>query len=186
MALFLAVCLGMAIYAISVMMPLKTVVPYQIHIDKHTGDTRATPINSAKFVVDEKQKKFFLARWVTKTLSLDPYTTESDIKEAYTFVRGKAVDEYRELMAKLQPMTRLGKDKTLTRTITINSTNFIADGSALVRIEAEERSAGIPSIKKRYVLNMHFEVVPPTTEKEIYENPNGIFVTHFAIQEETN
>lgn len=185
MSLFLAMCLGVALYAISVMAPLKTVVPYQIEVDKHTGDARATKISTERFVVDERQKKFFLGRWVVKTLSIDPYTTKTDIVEAFGFVRGKAIEEYKELMAKTQPISRLAKDKSLTRMITIISTNFVADGSALIRFEAEERSAGLAPSKKRYSINMHFEVVPPTTEKEIYENPNGIFITHFALQEET-
>ena len=184
MAMFLAVCLIASLVAITYIAPLKTVVPYIIEVDKVTGDARASQIEAKRYTIDEKQKKYFLGRWVKKTVELDPYTTESNIKEAFLFVRGKAIDEYRQLMHMLKPMERLAKEKTLTRTVNIVTINFIAEGAALVRFTAEERASSGDPIKKRYVANIHFEVVTPVTEKDILENPNGIFITHFAFQEE--
>lgn len=184
MAMALTGCLIAALFAIASMAPLKTVIPYIIEVDKITGDARASQIEAKRYTIDDKQKKYFIGRWVKKTVDLDPYTTESSIKEAFMFVRGKAIDEYRSLMQSLRPMERLAKDKTLTRTVNIISINFIAEGSALVRFTTEERTGSGDPFSKRFVANIHFEVVPPVTEKDILENPNGIFITHFAIQEE--
>lgn len=183
MSVVLGVCLIAALFAIAQMAPLKTVVPYQIQVDKVTGEARANRIDERLFVVDEKQKKYFLGRWVRKTFELDPYTTEANIKEAFIFVRGKAIDEYRGLMYQLKPMERLAKEKSLTKVVTITSISFISESSAMIRFGTEERSGGDP-VSKRYVVNVHFEVVPPVTEKDILENPAGIFVTHFALSEE--
>lgn len=184
MSAFLALALIAALWAIGMMAPLKTAVPYVIEVDKVTGEAKASKVKPELFVVGEAQKKYFLGRWVKKTIELDPYTTEADIKEAFTFVRGKAVDEYRALMQTLKPMERLAKEKGLTRTITISSINFISTASALVRFSAEERTVAAPPVTKRYVANIHYELVPPSTEKDILENPNGIYITHFAFQEE--
>lgn len=138
-------------------------------------------ITASRFVIDEKQRSF-LARWVQKTLALDPYTTETDIKEAFTFVRGKAIEEYKELMMLLQPLSRLTKDKTLTRGVKTISTNFIVMAQPSFVLQQKRRNGSSETLRKRYAINLHFEVVPPTTENEIYANPNGIFITHFAIR----
>lgn len=184
MSICLVVALAAALWAIGQMAPLKTAVPYIIEVDKVTGEAKASTVRPERFVVGEAQKKYFLGRWVRKTVELDPYTTEADIKEAFTFVRGKASDEYRALMTMLKPMERLAKEKGLTRVVSISTINFITTSSALIRFSAEERTIGSAPVTKRYVANIHFELVPPTTEKEILENPNGIFITHFAFQEE--
>lgn len=165
--------------------PLKTVVPYSIEVDQVTGESRPVGITATRFVPDQNQKGYFLAQWAKKMLALDPFTTERDLTDAYRMIRGKAIEEFRAFMQTTQPIVRLRQDQSLTRTINLNSLTFIDTNIAQIRAIAQERSATASAAPtKRYIVTVHFVLDPPKTEREILENPLGMFITHFAISEE--
>lgn len=180
---------GMA-FALSGLTPLKTVIPFNITFDRETGETRATRITSAKFVPDQVQKSYFIGRWVRQLLALDPFTTERDLSEAFGFVRGKAVDEMRDYIRATQPVARLNRDSTLTRSVQITTLQYIDENIAQVRVATTERSAkggaggGGVVLQKRFVITLHFVTEPPATEPEMLANPIGLHIVHFSISEE--
>lgn len=171
-------------FALAGLAPLKSVVPYSIHVDKVTGETRAAGITAAAFTPDEKQKRFFLAKWVKQMLTLDAFTTERDLSDAYGMVRGKAIEEFRDYLQKTQPIAQLRRDTTLTRTVQPNTIQFLADNIAMVRVATQTRSATDTVPAKRYAVLIHFAIEPPQSEAEILRNPIGMYVTHFNISEE--
>lgn len=171
-------------FALAGLSPLKSVVPYSIHVDKVTGETRAVGITATTFSPDEKQKRFFLAKWVKQMLTWDAFTTERDLSEAYGMVRGKAIEEFRDYLAKTQPIAKLRKDTTLTRTVQPSTIQFLAENIAMVRVVTQTRSATDTVPTQRYAVLVHFAIEPPQSEAEILRNPIGMFVTHFNISEE--
>ena len=130
------------------------------------------------------QKRYFIAKWVKQLISLDPFTTERDLSEAYGLVRGKAIQEFTEYIRLTQPITRIKQDTALTRVVDISSIQFLADNLAQVRIVTKERTRSVDAITKRYIVSIHFVTEAPKTEQEMYQNPIGLRITHFAISEE--
>lgn len=186
---FVIACIAMTVVvimaiALAGLTPLKEVVPYEIVFEQSTGETTARPIKTKTFEPDSIQKRYFIARWVKQVMALDPFTTERDLSEAYSLVRGKAIPEFTEFLKLTQPVTRIKQDQSLTRTVEISSVQFLAENMAQVRVVTQERTASTDPLVKRFILTIHFVIEPPMTEPEMYKNPIGLRVTHFAISEE--
>jgi type IV secretion system protein VirB5 len=177
------VCL-VQLFSIIEMMPLKTVVPWMVTV-KDTGRVEGSPVESIKFTPDENAKRYFLKEWVTKIFTLDKFLTEKYLIDAYNLVRGQGAEEFRRFIEETAPMVALRSEPTLVQNITIRSVSFIQDSAALIRIRIEKRTgAGIVFTDK--LVTVHFSVIPPKTEAEIYANPIGLYITHFAISEDVN
>ncbi len=177
------ICL-VQLFSIIEMMPLKTVVPWMVTV-KDTGKVEGTPVESIKFTPDENAKRYFLKEWVTKLFTLDKFLTEKYLIDAYNVVRGQGAAEFRQYIDETAPMTALKADPTLTQGITIRSVSFIQDSAALIRIRVETRKNGGIKFTDKLV-TVHLSTIPPKTEAEIYANPIGLYITHFAISEDVN
>ena len=171
-------------YAIMQMLPLKTVVPWMITV-KDNGKIEGSPIEALKFTPDDNAKRYFLKEWTTKIFTLDRYFTEKYLTEAYSVVRGQATSEFRQFIDDRKPLIALRTDPELVQNITIRSVSFVQDSAALVRIRVETRNnQGLKVTDK--LVTVHFAVIPPKTEAEIYANPIGLYITHFAVSEDIN
>lgn len=166
------------------MMPLSRVEPYVVHVDKVTGQAAAVRAASETYKPGAREKQYFVTKWVRGLLELDPNTTERTLVEVYEASRGKAVDEFTDFVNKTKPVVRVKTEVNLTRTVEIKSYSPLNDQSSLVRVETEERSINKSPIRRSYVVTVHYAIDPPKTEKEIMKNPIGLFVTHFAINED--
>ena len=166
------------------MMPLSRVEPYVVHVDKVTGQTAAVRAASETYKPGVREKQYFITKWVRGLLELDPNTTERTLVEVYESSRGKAIDEFTDFITRTKPVLRVRTEVNLTRTVEIKSYSPLNDQSSLVRVETEERSINKPPLRRSYVVTVHYAIDPPKTEKEIMKNPIGLFVTHFAINED--
>lgn len=166
------------------MLPLKTAVPYQITFDQSTGKTDARPIKIENFSPSEVQRRYFLAKWVSELLRIDPFTIERDLASAYSIVRGKAVDEFRTYLSSNQVISRVQQDRSLIQTVDMSSLQFLSEGVAQARVVTRQRTGNTVGEPKRSILTIHYGIEPPTTEAEMLANPVGLFITHFAISEE--
>ena len=175
------VCL-VQLYSFNSMLPLKTVVPYLIQV-KDTGQIAAKPIEAANFTPDENAKRYFLTQWVTKLFTLDRFLTEQYLVDAYSVCRTEAAEEFRSYINENQPIVALRSDPNLVQNITIRSVSFLQDGGALIRVRVLRRNAqGLKTSDK--LITVHFSIIPPKTEQEIYTNPIGLYITHFAVGED--
>lgn len=186
---FIAVAQAIAILglggAIFFMMPLKTVVPYTVKVNQESGQVTVAPVGMQRYMPGDPEKQYFLAQWATKLMTLDKFMTERYLTDSYILTRDKAVSEIQDWIDHNRPIEAITKDPSLTRTVTIRSVSFIQDGAALVRATLETRSVNQKAADRKNVLvTIHYAVIPPKTEKEILENPIGLFVTHFAINED--
>jgi type IV secretory pathway component VirB8 len=166
------------------MMPLSRVEPYVVHVDKVTGQTAAVRSASESYKPGAPEKQYFIVKWVRGLLELDPNTTEKTLSEVFKNTRSKAAEEFTDYVNKTKPVMRVRSEVGLTRTVEIKSYSPLNDQSALVRIDTEERGINKPMVRRSYVVTVHYAIDPPKTEMEIMENPIGLFVTHFAINED--
>jgi len=184
----MAMCLTCVVMCFTIlrMMPLKTVTPYIVKVNGD-GMVAANPIEMVSYQPGEAEKKYFLSEWVSKLLVLDKFLTNKNLLEAYDRVRDKAMNEFAEYVSTNKPAEALKLDPLLTRGVKIRSVAFIGDGAALVRVVTETRTgSGQSYTRKNLILTMHFTLVPPKTEQEIFNNPIGLYVTHFDLSEDLN
>lgn len=175
--------IAMTIALIS-MMPLSRAVPYKIEVDKQSGMVTSVPVAAKEFKPGQAEQQYFIVQWVRHLLELDIYVTERNLAEAYQLSRGKAISEFTDFVTKTEPIKRLKSITGLTRTVNVRSVSFVDSGSAMVRVSTEERITGQSPVVKYYVVTVHFTMSPPETEADILKNPIGIYITHFAINEE--
>lgn len=168
-----------------VMMPLKTVVPYVIKVNEANGHVTAEPLAAQQYTPDKREKQYFLGQWVIKMQTIDRFMSERYLSEAYSFTRDKATNEFNDWFNEEKPLAQIVQDPSLTRQVKVRSISFVNDNAALVRFTTERRTMGArdPAVTN-LLITIHFEVVTPKTEKEIFDNPIGIFITHFSINED--
>jgi len=152
---------------------------------KDTGKVEGTPLETIKFEPSENSKRYFLKEWVTKVFTLDRYFTEKYLIDAYNLVRDQGTDEFRQYIDANKPIVALRSDPTLVQSVIIRSVSFIQDSAALIRIRVETRNGQGLKVADKLV-TVHFSVIPPKTEQEIYANPIGLYITHFAVSEDIN
>lgn len=178
------VCFAQMI-AIYKMLPLKTVVPYVIEVNKTTGAYQASNAAAQNYVAGENEKKYFLAKWAMKILKIDKSSTEKDLISAYAQLVDQAPAEIATWIESDQPLKRLAEDQTLTRDVHIKSVTFPSAEVALVRLTTDERSGRDQKlIVKNRLITIHLKTIAPKDEDEIYINPIGLYVSHFSIVED--
>ena len=183
LAIIMIAAMGFSIAALT---PLKTIVPYYIKV---SGDGSATVDSSSAGSTDykpgESEKRYFLANWVTRLLTIDTYLTRKNIKENYIQTSGKATDELTNFIHDAKPVELMVADPSLTQTVKINGINFLQDDAALVKVTTERRTKDTTETKS-WLVTLHYVLVPPKDPDEILKNPIGLLVTHFDVTAEIN
>jgi type IV secretion system protein TrbF len=184
LAMVFGVAFICSVVAITVLVPLKTVVPFVVERAEN-GAVTPMPAAAQKYVPGASERRYFIAQWVKKLLTLDRYFTEPYLSEAYLLTRAKATAEFTDWLQKHAPIAELQKDPSLTRTVSISSVSLLQEDVALVRLTTERRSMGNSSaMREKFVVTIHFALVPPKTEEDLFKNPIGLFITHFSINDD--
>jgi type IV secretory pathway TrbF-like protein len=179
--LALSGALMLSLIALMVMLPLKTVVPFVLEKTEE-GAVIPAPRTAQQFKPGVAEKRYFLAQWVKQLLTLDSHLSEIDLAQAYLLTRGKATVEFTDWLGRTSPMVELKNDPTLTRNVSISSISLIEDEVALLRVTTERRTNANPlAVREKFVITLHFILVPPKSEEELMKNPLGLFITHFQI-----
>ncbi len=179
----LIICLLLGLLGYVQLLPLKTVEPFVIEVEKLTGEARASAMRAKSYVPQEREIRYFTAQWLRQLVNIDPATPDA-LQTAYYHVRGPAVEAFKEYLAKTKVFAEIKSDPSLRRTTEISSLTFIQDRIILARIVTTTRSTRFAPAQKRYVVNINFELEPPKEEKDLLFNPIGFYVTHFDFREE--
>jgi len=180
----LVVLLGLVVLALGLtlffIMPLKTVVPYVVRVASN-GNVAVDVAASRRYVPGQSEQTYFLAHWAEKLLTVDGVLSPPYLREAYSFTRGKAIEEFTDFVRATQPLEAVKADSSLTQSVTLRSINYLEAGVALVRVSTERRSLSAAPLTKNYAITIHFVIVAPDTEAEILSNPIGLYVTDFNL-----
>lgn len=172
------------VFALAAAMPLSRAELIAVQVDKITGEAVPTRVGQQAYKPGNPEKQYFLTRWVRYAMALDPNTSPKDLSDAYEFCRGKAAEEFKDFMDKTKPLVRLRTESGLTRTVEIKSYSPVNDQAVMIRFSTEERAMDQRPVRKHYVMTVHYAIDPPTSEAAIMKNPLGLFVSHFAINED--
>lgn len=179
----LGMVLALVIAIVSIM-PLKRVVPFLIGFDEKSGATLRRA-EAKEYTPDAAIRGYFLRDWAEKTFTVDRFLTDKNLKFAYSRTRGKASLELQDFLNEDKPFKRMADDKNYTRVVKIISVDpGKSTEVGFVRFQTEERSGQNEPRIRRYMLTVHYALVPPEEEQDLWANPIGLFVTHFVKSEE--
>jgi type IV secretion system protein VirB8 len=185
-ALLFGVLASLAVAAVIVLTPLKTVQPFVVEVNNASGEVRTLKAFDAnELTPSDAVIKSFLARYVVARETYDP----QDLKENYQAVRllsdpaeGLLVDG---LLAPTNTASPLNRYQNHTvRTVRVKSVSFLNRRTAQVRFASIE-TARTAKKEETWVAIVSFRFVNlPETEEERFINPLGFQVTAYRVDQE--
>ncbi len=177
-----AVALLLAL-ALVVLVPLKSVQPYVVTVDRQTGAVEvATTLKGSKLTQNEAVMQAELANYVRTRETFDATDLPVNYRRVQLRSSGEVRSAYIAEMAASNPQSPL---QTLSQgdtvKVRIKSVSLVSPGSALVRYDAERAAAGSRILdSKAYVsaISYGFNSRPLRLEDR-FDNPLGFVVTRY-------
>jgi type IV secretion system protein VirB8 len=182
-ALIAAIIAVLEALALVTLVPLKTVVPHTILVDRQTGFVQALdPANPQNIAPDKALTQAFLVQYVQAREGFDIATVQQQFKKVSIWTSGRAKSRYVNLMQASNPESPLA---TLPRTsvidVKIRSVSQLSPGTALVRFASTRIDQGAseqPVESWVAVIRYRYSKAPMTVEDR-YINPLGFEVTSY-------
>lgn len=173
---------------IMLMVPLKSVQPYVVTVDRQTGAVEvATTLKGGKLSQNEAVIQAELANYVRNRESFD----ETDLANSYRRVQQRSSANVRSAYVTAMaadnpngPLRTLSPGDTVT--VRIKSVSLLSPGAGLVRFDAERSAAGGRIIDTRpYVSAISFGFNNrPLRMEDRFDNPLGFSVTRYRRDSE--
>jgi type IV secretory pathway TrbF-like protein len=179
-----------SVVALVILLPLKSVEPWVIAVRSDgsisTGESAAVPLRT--YSPDQAVLSRELFQFVSAILTVNgeyPKLIEEDMRKAFARTRRAAQGQFADHVKRTDPFGRMKTDRSVLRSVARNTITYRDAGYALVRVSVTERSASTttPAVK-RYLVTVTYELTPSTALAELNENPLGLYITSFDVQEE--
>ena len=130
--------------ALVVLMPLKTVVPYTLMVDRQTGFVQALRPLDAKLVSgDRALTQSFLVQYVIAREGFDRDTVQSDYRKVGLWSAGRARSDYFASMQAANPDSPLARlPQSAIVDVQVKSVTALSNATAMVRYDSRRRDAG--------------------------------------------
>lgn len=175
--------------ALVVLMPLKTVVPYTITVDKQTGFAQLQRgLNLGPLSEDESLTQAFIAQYIIARETIDATDLQENYKKVGLWSKGKARVDYINFMDPRNPQSVLNGATSDTQIkTTIKSISLLDKQSALVRFYTERREGVGPFSRTDWsaAIKFSFSGKPMRLEDRLI-NPLGFQVLHYRRDSEFN
>lgn len=172
--------------ALALLVPLKTVVPYTILVDRQTGYVeRAQPLEPGALSQNAAVVQSFLVQYVLARESFDAADLQDDYQKVAAWTEGAARSQY---IAEMQPSNpaspeRLNEPGAIVKTV-IKSVSLLSPTSALVRFDREKQGATTARQAFTAVIGFHAANAPMRMEDRFF-NPLGFKVVSYRRDAET-
>jgi type IV secretion system protein VirB8 len=175
--------------AILFMLPLKTVVPHTLLVDKQTGFVQALdPTQPQRIAPQKALTQSFLVQYVEAREGFDIATVQGQFKKVALWSSGQNKASYVNLMQAGNPESPLTLyPRNTVIDVTVRSVSQLSPGSALVRFASIRRdpgAAGTPVQNWVAVIKYRYSNAPMTVEDR-YVNPLGFEVIDYRKDAET-
>ncbi len=184
-AVFVAVLQAVAL---ALLMPLKTVVPYTILVDRQTGTaTLARGIELGPQTGNEALTQSTLAQYVIARETLDAADIAPNYRKVGLWSAGTARSDYLRSMDRSNPASVLVGANSATQVVTtIKSVSLTGPNAALVRFSTDRRDGDGPLTRRDWaaVIGFGFSNGPLSAEDRLI-NPLGFIVTSYRRDAET-
>lgn len=180
---------AMEAIALAGLVPLKTVVPYTVLVDRQTGHvTTLDPSQPLQLAPDSALAKSMLAQYVTARESVDRSTISTDYRKVMLWSNETARSSYAALMKPgnpANPLARISQQSTVE--VRIKSVSLLDDGQALVRYDLVQRSnSDAESGPAAFVSVIRYRFRDrPLAESDRFINPLGFEVSRYRRDPET-
>jgi type IV secretion system protein VirB8 len=176
----IAVCEAFALIAL---LPLKTVVPYTLLVDRHTGFVEALkPLDANTVAPDKALTQSFLVQYVIARESFDYDALQSNYRKTVLWSADPARADYVSSVQYSNPGSPLARfPRTTVVETRVKSVSPLGTGAALVRFETQRRDAGAQVQPPRAwvaVIRYRFSGEPMTREDR-FVNPLGFQVLRY-------
>jgi type IV secretion system protein VirB8 len=175
--------------AIATLLPLKTVVPHTLLVDKQTGFVQALdPAKPQKIAPQKALTQAFLVQYVEAREGFDIATVQGQFKKVALWSSGAAKNRYVNVMQASNPESPLSSlPRSTVIDVTVRSVSQLSDNSALVRFASIRRNQGAteqPAENWVAVIKYRYSNAPMTVEDR-YINPMGFEVIDYRKDAET-
>lgn len=174
---------------IIILLPLKTVVPHTILVDRQTGFVQAVdPANPQKLAPQKALTQSFLVQYVQAREGFDIATVQGQFRKVSLWTSGQAKSRYVSLMQATNPQSPLViYPRNAVVDVQVRSVSQISDNTALVRFASIRRDPGAteqPEENWVAVIKFRYSSAPMTVEDR-YINPLGFEVTDYRKDPES-
>ncbi len=175
--------------ALVILLPLKTVVPYTLMVDRQTGNVEALePLEEAMVAPDTALTRSFLAQYVIARESFDTAGIQRDYRRTALWSAGEERRRYIETMNASNPASPFVELPPGTTVDTeINSVSSLGRGSALVRFVTIRTDRGGKPLEPQHwaaVISYGYSEAR-MSEADRLLNPLGFQVTRYRRDQET-
>lgn len=175
--------------ALIVLMPLKTVVPYTLMVDKTTGYVQALkPLNPDKISPDTALTQSFLVQYVIARESFDIDTVQANYRRVSLWSAETARSDYVNLMQVSNPLSPLNVyPRTTVVETEVKSVSPVSREAALVRFDTIRRDAnGVAQPPRAWVAVIRYRYSgEPMKLEDRFINPLGFQVLRYRKDPET-
>jgi len=169
--------------ALVVLMPLKTVVPYTLLVDRQTGYVQALkPLQANTIAPDAALTQSFLVQYVIARESYDITTVQNDYRKVALFSEGGAKSDYLAAIAATNPVSPLNRlPRTTTIEARVKSVSSLRANTALVRFDTIRHDAtGASTPAQPWVAVISYRYAgEPASLADRTVNPLGFAVTRY-------
>jgi type IV secretion system protein TrbF len=179
--------LGLCLIGLVLAMPLRKRIPYFFEVDSSSGRVGLTNRVAEELKVSDKNVAYFMRLWVARLATINAATLKDGLPSAYRWTRASAQTELDEWTEKTdRTAERIAKTPGLTRELLGQPTvSFNEDRNiGFIDFSWIEKINGIETERKRKLLTLEFGLVPPKNADEDPDNPLGIAITHFTVNDQ--
>ena len=174
--------------ALVLLIPLKTVVPYTITVDRQTGYLETAPaLKPGALSQDVAVTDAFLAQYVLARETFDVTDVQDDYQKVAAWSSGKARTEYLAFMARSNPQSpeNVLPPGTVLKTV-VKGITLMSPTTALVRFDSERQNGAAPVQRQPYTAAISFRYTgQPMRMADRFLNPLGFEVTSYRRDAET-
>lgn len=186
-AIIASVLAIVAVFAVAMLVPLKTYEPYMVVVDKSTGFVEVKrPVAEGPMTQDEATTMFNLVRYVKSRETYDPKALKDNFDLAQLLSSGDASRELTEIFSPANPKNPvkiLGRNTVVA--VNIKSVTFPNNRTGLVRFSTEEKSQ-TNIVTRHWVSLIRFRYTSTPASNEFrFQNPLGFQVLEYRRDQET-
>lgn len=174
--------------ALVMLMPLKTVVPYTLLVDRQTGFVQALkPLDAQLVSADRALTQSFLVQYVIAHEGFDRDTLQADYRKVGLWSTGQARASYIAAMQASNPASPLARlPASAIVDVDVKSVTPLAKDTAMVRYDTRRRDAGGQAQPARsWVAAIRYGYSgEPLSTADRFVNPLGFQVRRFRRSEE--
>jgi len=187
-SLVVAACQGAALAAL---LPLKTIEPIVITVDKNTGlanvDTR---LNGLSLSDDEAVTQSLIYRYVRDRETYDAGDLAERLETVFDLSQGEAQTDMRALYSEDNPNNPMSVYGSSGRVLVRIQSIVLQPGNrALLRIEkSSQTQAAVTPTSRNFVVSLSydFDRTGTMTLQERWDNPTGFYIDDYRIDREAN